>query len=37
MTTVQTAAARRVSYQFERLGRVEERAAPRDREIGLLD
>jgi hypothetical protein len=26
-----------VSYQFERLGRIEERAAPRDREIGLLD
>ena len=65
MTTVQAAAARRVSYQLdtlwdfddeptpheleplhvtevliprlERLGRIEERVAPRFREIGLLD
>ncbi len=37
MTTVQAAAARRVSYQLERLGLIEARVAPRYREIGLLD
>jgi hypothetical protein len=37
MTTVQAAAARPVSYQLERLGRIEERVAPRYRDIGLLD
>jgi hypothetical protein len=35
MTTVQAAAARRVSDQLDRLGRIEERVAPRYREIGL--
>jgi hypothetical protein len=37
MTTVQAAAARRVSYQLERLGLIDARVAPRYREIGLLD
>lgn len=36
MTTVQAGAAR-VSHQLERLGPIEERVAPRYRDIGLLE
>ena len=35
MTTVQAAAARRVSCQLRRLEPIEERVAPRYRDIGL--